>query len=295
MKSTKYIFSVLVIAGLTLIGCDKSTEATTDNSILLEDAAESISAAMGDASGGATETFADVTIASGGGSMETAAPVMDGADRVNAGTPVYDSLTGWWFVSVNRSRGNGMMQRTITREYRYQYQKNNEVRKEYITNGDTATTLKFQIVSGTGTFSGPRMTHALTTLKGAWTSSNIHKDTVTITLDSNYVRAGTDTIRTRQLTRTHTGTMTITAMNVRTLNYRPSLSSSWRTNFSNSISGTLSGRYTATITFEKGELYKERSVDREFTITVGGGTGSLNLGGNNGRFSIDMLNGQRKP
>jgi hypothetical protein len=294
MNGSTFFFSLLVMAGVLITGCDKSTEPETADSIVYEDAAESISAAMGDESGGATESFADVMIAGGGGSMGTAAPMMDGADLVSAGTPVYDSITGWWSVSVNRSRDNNLVQRSITREYRYQFSKNSIIQKQYITGNDTATTLKFRIVSGTGFFVGPRVSHALTQLKGAWTSSNINKDTVTITLDSTYVRSGTDTITTRNMKRTHTSTTTITAVNVKAPRYRPLLSASWRNNFANAISGTISGHYTAAITFQRGDLYRERTIDRDFTITVGGGTGTLSINGNKGNFSIDIQNGQRK-
>jgi hypothetical protein len=295
MKSTKYYVSALVIAGLLLTGCDKSTEPESDNSILYEDAAEAISASMGDESGGATESFADVTIASGGGSMGTTMPMMEGTDLVTAGVPVYDSLTGWWSVSVNRSKENNLVKRSITREYRYQFQKNGTVQKFSVTGSDTATALKFKIVSGTGYFVGPRVSHALTQLSGAWTSAGINKDTVTITLDSTYVRAGTDTITTRNLVRTHTSTTTITAVNVKAPRYRPVLGTLWRNNFHNAISGTISGHYTAAITFQRGDLYKERNIDRDFTITVGSGSGTLSINGHKGSFSVDLQYGQRKP
>lgn len=294
MNTMKYFLSVLMIAGLAMTGCDKSTEPESDNSILYEDAAESISASVGDESGGATESFADVMIAGGGGSMGSAAPMMDGTDLVTAGVPVYDSITGWWSVSVNRSRDNNLVKRSITREYRYQYRKNSAVQKHFITGGDTATSLKFWIVSGSGFFVGPRVSHALTQLKGAWTSTDINKDTVTITLDSTYVRSGTDTITTRNMIRTHTSTTTITALNIKAPRYRPLLVNSWRNNFANAISGTISGHYTAAITFQRGDLYKERNIDRDFTLTVGGGTGTLNINGIRGNYSIDMQYGQRK-
>ncbi len=294
MKQTYTIVSLFVIAALMFTGCEKATDATEDPSVLMEDAAESISAAVGDESGGAVESMADVMIAGGGGSLGAAVPVMDGADLVTAGPPVYDSVSGWWTVSVNRSRSNNLVERSITREYKYRFLRNGVGQKHYITNGDTATMLKSWIVSGSGYFAGPRVSHALTQLKGAWTATDINKDTVTITLDSTYVRAGTDTITTRLSKRTHTSTLTITAVNVKAPRYRPAFSTAWRNNFANAISGTISGRYVAAITFQNGDLYKERNVDREFTLTVGGGNGSLTIGGNSTRYSVDMMNGQRK-
>ena len=149
MKTIQQVLSAMLIAGLFFAGCDKSTDPSADSSILYEDAAESISAAVGDQSGGATESFADVMIAGGGGSLTSASPVMDGSDLVTAGVPIYDAITGWWSVSVNRSFESTLVQRSITREYRYQFQKNGTVQKNYVTGSDTATAVKFKIVSGT--------------------------------------------------------------------------------------------------------------------------------------------------
>ena len=289
----KYLFSAMIISGLFIAGCDKSTDPVADNSILYEDAAEAISAAVGDESGGVTENFADVMIAGGSGSFVSAMPVTDGADLVTAGIPLYDSLTGFWSVSVNRSFETILAQRSITREYRYQFQKNGTMQKNFVTGTDTATTLKFKIVSGTGYFRGPRVMHKLIRMSGAWTSNNINKDTVTITLDSTYVRSGVDTITTRSMVRTHTGTMTLTDVNVKAPRFRPLLYTTWRGNFHRAISGTISGNYTALITFQRGDAYKERSINRDFTITVGEGAGSLTINGG-GKFIVGILDGQRK-
>ncbi|MFA6469041.1 MAG: hypothetical protein WCW35_09090 [Bacteroidota bacterium] len=295
MKQMKYFLAV-VCAAVLLTGCTNESEPTDE--ILSEDAAESISAAVGDESGGATDNFADVMIAGGGGSFGSAEPVIDGPDKVAAGLPSYDSLTGWWSVSVVRERMNDRIQRSITREYQYQFQKNGTVQKFYAAGSDTATTLKFKIISGTGYFRGPRVSHTLTKLSGAWTANEIDKDTVTITLDSTYVRSGSDSIKTRNMLRTHTGTMTITGVSVKALRFKIRESElqrlQWRNDFPNTISGTISGNYTATITHLRGEAYKERSINRDFTITVGGGEGTLTINGRNGSFRIDMSGGQRK-
>ncbi|NUN68668.1 MAG: hypothetical protein HUU02_03050 [Bacteroidetes bacterium] len=294
MKQIYTFLSLFIVAALMFTGCENATDATEDSSVVLEDAAESIAAAVGDESGGAVESMADVMIAGGGGSLGTAAPVMDGADLVTAGPPVYDSVSGWWTVSVNRTKSNNLVQRSITREYRYKFLRNGVAQKFYNTNGDTATTLKSWIVSGSGYFSGPRVSHELTQLKGAWTVSDINKEIVTITLDSNYIRSGADTILTREMKRTHTSTLTLTAVNLKAPRFKQAQMMTWRNGFAKDISGTISGRYVASITFQNGDLYRERNVDREFTVTVGDGNGSLTIGGNNARFTVDMMNGQRK-
>lgn len=296
MKKKFFSFSAMLIAGLLFIGCENTTDPETDNSILFEDAAESISAAVGDESGGATDNFADVMIAAGGGSMNSNSPVIDGGDLVTLNDPLYDSLTGWWSVSVNRSFQNTQMQRSITREYRYQFRRNGTAQKFYATGGDTATSLSFKIVSGSGYFRGPRVNHTMTQLKGAWTSNNIDKDTVTITLDSTYVRSGTDTIKTRNMLRTHTSTLTITSVDVKAPRYKPLQRLQWRENFHQAISGNIKGHYSALITFERGDAYKERSVESDFDITIGNGEGAIGIEikGKRNRFSMNLQMGQRK-
>lgn len=291
MRQIHRAAAAMMLFGALFTGCDKSTDAT-DTSVLYEDAAEAISAGVGDNSGGATESFADVTIAAGGGTVSSAMPVMDAGDAVTAGTPVYDPVTGWWTVTVSRAFDGALMTRSITRTYQYQFQKNGVQQKDRINGSDTATALKFRIVSGTGTVRTARLSHTLTQLSGAWTTSDLNKDTVTITLDSTYVRSAIDTITTRNAVRTYNGTLTLSAISVKAPRYRPLLAASWRAEFHHAISGTVSGNYTATITMQKGDLYKERSVNRDFTITLGGGEGNLNFKGGN-RYGIDLHDGQR--
>lgn len=294
MNRAKVILASFLLTVIFFSGCDKSTEPELDSSVLYEDAAESISAAMGDESGGVTESFADVMIASGGGTVNAATAISNDGENITSGPPTYDPATGWWSVSINRSISTDRFQRSITREYQYQFLKNSVAQALYISlSGDTATTLKFKIVSGTGYFRGLRVSHNLTSLKGAWTSSDINKDTVTIILDSVYVRSGVDSIKTRELLRTHTSTLTINSVNVKTPRYRPLLHNTWRNNFANAISGTISGNYNATIAFQRGDAYKERSINRDFTITVGNGEGSLTINGG-GNFKMNLSNGQRK-
>lgn len=291
MQQIHRIAAALMLFGVLFTGCDKSTDAT-DDSILYEDAAEAVSAGIGDNSGGATESFADVTIAAGGGSISSASPVIDAGDAVTAGAPVYDPTTGWWTVSVSRTFDGALMTRSITRTYQYQFQKNGVQQKDRINGSDTATALKFRIVSGTGTMKTARLSHTLTQLKGAWTTSDLNKDTVTITLDSAYVRGSIDTITTRNAVRTYNGTLTLTAVSVKAPRYRPLLATSWRAEFHHAVSGSITGNYTASITVQRGDLYKERSVNRDFTITLGDGEGSLNFKGGN-RYGIDLHDGQR--
>jgi hypothetical protein len=299
MKHLQQIFTIVVIGMFFIAGCkDDDPLTAADSSALFEDAAETIATAMGDESGGAVDSYADIMNVAGGGSFSVTLAKTSGTEIVTAGNPVYDSVSGWWTVTVDRSRSNMMTSASIQREYRFQFQKNGVVQKFRITGADTATTMKFRIVSGSGYFSGPRVKHHLTDLKGAWTVTDLNRDTVTLNSDTVYVRSGVDSIITRNMLRTFTHTLNITKMtDVRGPRFRFGRDNytQWRNNFSKAVSGTVEGTFKATITFQNGDLYRERSIDRTFVVTFGGGDGNISFGGDGRKFSCDLGSGQRKP
>jgi hypothetical protein len=294
MKRTLTYFTLLLFGGIFIAGCDKNSVESGDTSILYEDAAESISAAMGDESGGAMESFADISAVAGGATISTTLAKSSGENTVMtvSSPPVYDALTGWWTVTIDRSRSGEYVKTSVQRVYQYQFQKNGVVQQYRITGADTANTLKFKIISGSGFFRGPKVHHNLTQLKGAWTVTKVDKDTVVINSDTTFVRSGIDSIITRNMTRTFTHTTTMNFTDVKGPRYKASIVN-WRDNFHHAVSGTVTGTFDATITFERGAAYKERSISKTFTITLGLGEGSLTINGG-GKFGMDTHEGKRK-
>ncbi len=293
MKQLLTFFTLLLFSGVFISGCDKNSTAPEDSSILYEDAAESISAAMGDESGGAIESFADIYGVAGGASVSSTLAKSSGENSVMtvASPPVYDGATGWWSVTIDRSRSGLLFNASAQRLYQYQFQKNGIVQQYRIIGTDTANTLKFKIISGSGFFRSLRVHHNLTQLKGAWTATKIDKDTVVVNSDTTFVRSGIDSIITRNMIRTFTHTTTMVFSDVKGLRYKPSLLN-WRDNFSQAVSGTVNGTYNATITFERGTAYKERTISKTFTIILGAGAGSLTINGG-GKFGMDLHGGNR--
>jgi hypothetical protein len=294
MKRIQLIGSLIVIGAIFFAGCEKNSVAADDSSILYEDAAESISAAMGDQSGGAMESFADVSAVAGETTVNRAFTKSTGESSVMtvASPPVYDAATGWWSVTIDRSRTGMFVNASVQRVYQYQFQKNGVPQQNRITGADTANTLKFKIVSGSGFFRSQRVHHNLTQLKGAWTAIKIDKDTVVLNSDETFVRSGVDSIITRNMIRTFTHTTTMEFVNVKGLRYKPSIVN-WRDSFSQAVSGTVNGTFNATITFERGTAYKERTINKTFTVILGTGEGSLTLNGG-GKFGMDLHDGNRK-
>jgi hypothetical protein len=193
-------------------------------------------------------------------------------------------------------RSNARVVASIERTYQYRFWKNDaEWQQYYVTNGDTAVKMEFKIISGSGYFKNPIVTHKLNELHGAWLATNINKDTVSISLQETFVRSGVDSIVTYRVTRTLSHTLTITSANITTLRFKPSLLHpywTWRLNFPNTIRGTVSGNYSATITKEKGDYYKETSIDKDFTVTFSGGEGNISIEGRGG-FRCDVGSGRR--
>ncbi len=297
MKQIQKISTMLLLTVIVFTGCKKDNDlvSSSSSSMLYDDAAESISTAMGDESGGALESFADVLSVAGGGSLSTTLAKSSGDEMVAAGIPVYDSLNGWWTVSIDRSKYGIQASGFMKRVYQYQFSKNSVFQKLRINSADTATTVKFKIIDGSGYFSNLRVKHYLTKLRGGWTVNDLNKDTVTLNSDTVYVRAGVDTIITRNMIRTFDHTLRITKMtDVRGLRFRLNRDNFtiWRNNFSKAISGTVEGTFYASITFRKGDLYKERTISKTFTITLGAGAGSLTINGG-GKFGMDLHGGNR--
>jgi hypothetical protein len=58
------------------------------------------------------------------------------------------------------------------------------------------------------------------------------------------------------------------------------------------LSGTISGTYDATVTFQRGDSYSEKTVNRTFTIELGNGDATLRIRGV--RFGCDLLLGELK-
>lgn len=290
--------AAFVMLGIMVTGCEKDNPLSAIGEASVEqDAAYSIAGAMGDESGGAAESFGDLLTVQSTGSLNVSTTLGKGiVETVTADSGTYDPVSGWWTVTISKFRSNGRVTASIERTYEYRFWKNDaEWQQYYVVNGDTAVKMEFKIVSGSGYFKNPIVTHQLTELHGAWLATDINNDTVTITLQDPFVRSGVDSIVTHRVTRTLTHTLTINSANITTLRFKPSLLKpywTWRLNLPNAISGTVSGHYSATITKEKGDYYKETSIDKDFTVTFGSGEGNISIGGRGG-FRCEIGSGHR--
>lgn len=300
MNTTRHVgkFALAVIAsGMILAGCNKDNPVdSAASTAVYDDAAYSISGAVGDQSGGATESFGDLLTLQSQGTLNEVSPSADGGfEKTSADSGTYDQSTGWWTVSISKSFSGSRVTSSITRTYQYRFWKNDaEHQPFYVTNGDTAVTMEFKILSGTGSFETQRVSHHLSQIQGAWLATHINTDTVTITLEENYIRKAVDTVTTPRATRIFDHTLTLTSVNVTTLRFKPTVLhpfSQWRDHLADAVSGTISGQITATTTIIKGTNDHVKSIDKQFTITVGGGEGSISMNG--AKYDCNLKYGDR--
>jgi hypothetical protein len=146
---------------------------------------------------------------------------------------------------------------------------------------DTAYTIKFNLVEGTGTHRTRRLSQQLTGLSGAFTATGTN--TALITINGTYSRSAVDTITTRNAVRTHDHTLSLNFIDVK-------IPRGNRENFVHQISGTITGNYTAFVTFTRDNLYSEKNINRDFTITLGGGDAKIRIRGLD--FMCDLLRGE---
>lgn len=284
MKSTWLPLS-LAAAGLLWIGCEKSTDPLTE-AVLEEDAATAVAGAISENGGGAADQLADVTSLSTGGGLSAEVRLLDAA--FGAGGP---STVDTTFVpadtstifTIFRTRTNltGTYVSIIYRSYSVKFiNKDGTAQRRYVASTpsgpDTARTMLFKILSGRGYHRTPIRVHRLDSLAANWVVTNLH--TPVITVNGTYYRAGTDTIRTRDAERTHANTLSATFTNVTRPRLRLGATA-------DAISGTITGTYTAQITFTKGDLYRERSITKDFTVVLSGEEATINVEGRRFRSS----------
>jgi len=283
------LLAVFILISASLIGgCKKSdntvtSPTTTEDPTATSDAATSLGGAMAINNGGALDQVQDLlnTPTAGGILSKSIPSEQNGIQTV---TTSYDSLTGWWTTNIDRTRQGVTWYSHYTRVYMHQFlDKNGAFQKKYITAGDTAYSVNHHIVSGTGVFNNLWLSHKLNSLSCVWAATQTNTDTVTINTSSPYTRSAVDTV-------------TGAAGGVRTLDHTITL------NFINvkgprgsgldwylKTSGTITGHYHANVTFTKGTKYSESTIDRDFTITLGGSTIKIVIGGTT--FHSDALTG----
>lgn len=292
-KKAFWLFVGLTFASFSIFNGCKKNDNLTDADYeyqATEDAAQTVAGAVAVNSGGVMDQMSDALNTATTSGMQTGSTTISyfgtALDSVNK---TYDSVTGWWTVTVVKKRGNptGNYYAKFTRVYKHQFvNKNGQFQKSYIVGTDTAYTVNHKIVSGDGELKTPRLSHKLLQLSCDWIATGTNTTTVTIntTTSGPYFRKSSDTLnRIDGAVRTLNSELTVNFINVK----GPRGSG---LNWHQKTSGTLTGTYHAIVTFQKGVQYREKEINRTFTITLGGTKSKLDIGGK--KYDLDLESGE---
>lgn len=277
MSPFRSLFSAAVLCGvfsLLAVGCgeDKSSGADNSSPNADQDAAALVAQSLGASSGGAADEINDLM------KLAKASPIENSKWSVERtglqpSDLTYDTETGTWTLQFSRTRGleTGMRYSHVERTYTWQFRKSNgEPQVSYIVGTDTAYSIQFNIVSGSGYHRTPRISQHLTELEGDFLAMGTNKNSVVI--NGSYLRSAIDTITTMRATRVvdHTLDLTYTDITIG----RDAPGEAWQ-----NMSGSITGTYTADIEFISGSAYGETHVERNIDVTVTGGTATIHIRG----------------
>ncbi|MCS7013966.1 MAG: hypothetical protein RMI34_10455 [Chloroherpetonaceae bacterium] len=298
-------FFPLLLAGFIAFaaaGCQNATGPVQDDSLLATiDAAEVIAGAIGSDNGGLHDQLTDIVELSLDGVLGLVAVpdepnLMDNrpGPMLSRGGVVrrreYDPNTQTWTITVQRTMNSPVVQGSWMRQYRLRFSRNGVGQQFFRTNNQYADLVTFEIVpdSCSGSFKSPRISHRLTRLEGAVRGTISVADTanpiMTINSTAPYRRAAIDSLKIGEALRVSNHTVTAT---LRDVVVPLSRARRFQNIYARATSGTISGTYTANITFVRGEQYEESQVNREFTIDLSqerNGRLPLSLRGRRGEF-----------
>ncbi len=266
IHSVNKLMLFLAIIGIIIMlttGCQKETitSPTLSEEEYSEEVAVSIAALCSENTGGIIDQSGELLLLADSNNEHAFSKNM-GTESPDTKTATYDSISKIWTVVVikNRNNNDGSQTAHFTRTYTHQFlNKDGEPQKRWITEGDTAHSIIFNILNGSGEVHKPKMSHYLNSISGSWTATNTHTDEVT--LDGSYQRAALDSIFHNNGTRVSDHQVQMTLIDV--IGPRGS-----RRDLSQKVSGTLKGTYTATITVTKSKGVMIREVEHDITVVI---------------------------
>ena len=280
----------LALSFMLLTGCSQENSMAPTPTTQLDasaDVAESVATAVGEESGGVMDLVGDIFELTA--AIQLGKATNDGfLDHREAS---YDEATGTWTLIVQRERGvpgdvpYGYWDRIFTYQF---FNAAGEVQKFYVTDGDTARTINFNVIEGDGYHKNFRLAHDLKSIQGAFVATNTHAELITV--NGTYARAAVDTITTKNFTRTSDHTLDVTVIDLvgprDSFNTRGKL----RRNLAQKVSGRITGTFHADIVFDGERGYAEKTVDKEIDIVIGDGEAEIVVGGR--KYMSNIRTGQ---
>ncbi len=245
-----------------------------------DDVATSVAAMLAAENGGVADQLVDIVSLAGSYGLKDTNLI------ANQSSPNYNpaSHTWEWAFAREYSSANGLYFARVERTYRWRFlKKDGEPQVTYISANDTAYTIELTLVSGAGRHLMPFLSQTLHNLSGRLVATGTNTDELTI--NGYWSRSALDTIRTRYAVRTfvHACSLSVSDMHCR----RDSTTKPWR-----SVSGTITGLFSADIQFVEGDAYAEDTVSRELTIALDTGVATIAL--NDTAWTCDLRRGEMR-
>ncbi len=286
-KSVLVYFFFTIFTILFWVGCsddDNTVQPPSENlsKEASQDVSESISGSVGQETGGATYEMSVISMAAtpeGVSSLSKSLAKTSDGETPASTISIYDSINGIWNITVSRewSHWTGLRYAKVNRQYTLQYlNKLGIPQKNWIVGSDTAYSIKFKIISGTGEHVTIRLSQKLINLSADFTATGTNTNLITV--NGSYNRAATDTIKTRNSLRTSVHSINFTFTNV--------TFKRGEDDCSNSISGQVNGAFNSHVTFINGNLYTERDINTTFNIDLSNSQAIIYVSGYNYKCNI---------
>ncbi len=263
---------LLLIIGMFITGGCSDDEAVAPQTIAVpmadEDVFETVIAAIGEDNGGIVDLAGDIAAAA-----DDVDSFAVSAKRVaGVGVPAYDSVTKTWQVQVMRRNGSVSepFHATYMRTFRYQYRNQlGESLQHRIVGSDTAYSIHFQIMEGSGTGHTNRLAQQVMSMTGTLDATGINADTIAI--NGTCTRSGLDTLFTHQSVRTLEYQLELTFANVQCLRGEAQEAASH-------VRGELGGAFMANVSFMSGSTYGETAITGTLAVVMGDGLATVSIG-----------------
>ncbi|MFQ5571082.1 MAG: hypothetical protein ACE5G0_15490 [Rhodothermales bacterium] len=275
MKTHRAIVALLSAALLICaVGCDTAQPDEVDTNAS-EDVALSVLTLVSEDTGGLLDQVSDVFDLAAAGSIpaQTTALASKHADADSVVERTYDEATGTWTISIERERGtpDGPRYMRISRVYQVQFLNADGVPQQFfVTDADTAHSINFTIVEGSGSLETPHLSAERTNITGQWVATGVNTDQVTV--NGTYGRSGAHTLTTHNAVRTLDYGLAVEVVDL--VGPRGS-----RRHLAQKVSGTIHGTYEGKATFTRGNLYRERDISRTVTIVIENGEATITVNG----------------
>lgn len=256
------VLSFLMI--FTMVNCSDDNSITSDTDLVSsQESAEAIASNISTETGGSSDQLVYLSDLADENGIENIINSSSNLAKSNSENIVsvdtsYNSSEGKWTITITRERT--VAQRNLTSNFYHvftvQYLKDGVAQKYFVSNGDTANTIRFNIVEGSGALQSNRLSHNLKSVSGNWTAT---VENNILAVNGSYNRAAEDAYIGVSTQRNFDFSLQLnfTGISIPTYNGE---------DLSVYVAGTMSGQFTANYSAVKNGETIEKNVDTSFKI-----------------------------